>query len=191
MRGLDSSVDTTRLLTRHFVGETPMYWYMDCSSQVPYLGQPVQSVGCVAKMSSMAVLRTRSAPGAAESTTMPSATSVLQAHTGSSDPSTHTMHRRQPPTASRSGCLHKCGMKMPASSAASRTVVPSSASTCWPLIVSFTLFLPCRRGFFAKSAPARPQDPTGAPSSHRMPRAHAFSIRRAWLRRSHRQCGRS
>lgn len=121
MSGLDSSVATGRLFTRQRVGETPMYWYMDCSSQVPYLGQPVQSVGCVARMSSIAMRRTRSARSPLTLTCMPSRTGVLQAHTGSSPPSTSTMHRRHPPTASRSGCLHRCGMKMPASSAASRT----------------------------------------------------------------------
>lgn len=110
MSGFLSSVATGRLFTRQRVGETPMYWYMDCSSHLPYLGQPVQSVGCVARMSSMAILRTRSADSPVVFTTMPSATGVLQAQTGPSVPSTSTMHRRQPPTASRSGCLHRCGM---------------------------------------------------------------------------------
>ena len=65
-----------------------MYWYMDCSSHLPYLGQPVQSVGCVARMSSMAILRTRSAASPVVLTTMPSATGVLQAQTGPSVAST-------------------------------------------------------------------------------------------------------
>ena len=110
MSGLESSVGTGRLFTRQRDGDTPMYWYMDCSSHLPYLGQPVQSAGCVAKMSSMASLRTRSASSPVVLTTMPSRAAVLQAHTGPSVPSTSTMHRRQPPTASRSGCLHRCGM---------------------------------------------------------------------------------
>ena len=106
-----------------------MNWYMDCSSQMPNLGQPEQSAGWVARISCMAILRTRSASGAWTSTDMPSRTAVSHAQTGSVAPSTHTMHWRQPPTGSRSGWAQRCGMKMPASSAAWSTVCPSRAST--------------------------------------------------------------
>ncbi len=64
MSGLDSSVGTGRLLRRQPCGDTPMNWYMDCNSQTPNLGQPEQSAGWVARISCMAILRTRSASGA-------------------------------------------------------------------------------------------------------------------------------
>ena len=138
MSGFVSSVATVRARQRQRAGDTPRYWYMLCSSHTPYFGQPVQSDGCVASMSSMAMRRTSSAAFAWESTTMPSRTGVLHAGTAGPSPSTTMEQSLQPPTASRSGCLQMCGMKTPASSAASSTDAPSRASTSVPSIVSFT-----------------------------------------------------
>ena len=136
MSGFDESVGTVRPLQRQRCGETPMYWYIDCSSQTPYFGHPVQSAGCVARMSSIAKRRRRSASGAVVETTMPSLASVMHARTGASVPSTSTMQSPHPPMGSRSGCPHRCGTKMPAASAALRTDVPSLASISRPSIVS-------------------------------------------------------
>ena len=120
---------------RHLAGLTPRYWYMDCSSHFPYFGHPVQSSGCVASISSIAVRRTLSASGPFTVTFIPSLASVMQEGTAPSTPSISTEQRRHPPFASRSGWLQRCGMKMPASSAASRTDWPSLASISFPSIV--------------------------------------------------------
>ena len=193
MSGFESSVGTVRARQRQRAGETPRYWYMDCSSQTPYLGQPVQSEGWVARMSSIAILRTWSAVAAWESTTMPSSTWVLQAGTAWPEPFTSTAQSLQPPTASRSGCLQRCGMKIPASSAASSTDVPSAASTSLPSMVSFIMSLSNGNdGLSRRRAP--PQTQRGA-TSHELvgasPTRRPTRTPSRGQQRSRRRCGRS
>ena len=139
-------------------GLTPMYWYMDCSSHLPYLGHPVQSAGWVASISSMAVFLTFSAFAPFTVIFMPSRASVLQAGTAWSPPSISTEHRRHPPFASRSGWLHRWGIKIPPSSAASSTDCPCLASISFPSMVIFILPLLIPPSVFSNTQthPTRP-----------------------------------
>ncbi len=197
--GFESSVATGRDLQFQRDGETPMYWYMDCSSQMPNLGQPVQSAGCVARMSSMAMRRALSALAPSTFTTMPSRTVVRQAWTGSTLPSTSTMQRPQVPAGRRSGCLQRCGTKMPAPSAASRTDWPFWASTSCPFMVSFKVFL--SKSVVPRTPPrpwqTSPPHGRGRRSGHDRSRAGASPTRRhrrsprTSRRRSRRRCDRS
>ena len=141
IRGLLSSLAVLLDFFLQRSGLTPMYWYMDWSSHLPYLGQPVQSAGWVARISSMAIFLTFSASGPLTLILMPSFAMVSHAGAAPLPPSISTEHRRQPPLASRSGWLQRWGMKTLAAKAASSTDWPSFASISFPSIVIFIFSL--------------------------------------------------
>ena len=94
--------------------DTPIYWIMLWSSQLPYLGQPSHSAGWLLKISSMASFRWFLTVSVSVSMTMPSSASRVQAVTmeevSSPGRRTSTTHIRQPPQGSRAGWLHRVGM---------------------------------------------------------------------------------
>ena len=93
IRGLLSSLAILLDFFLQRSGLTPMYWYMDWSSHLPYLGQPVQSAGWVARISSMAIFLTFSASGPLTLILMPSFAMVSHAGTAPLPPSISTEHR--------------------------------------------------------------------------------------------------
>ena len=73
-------------------------------------------------------------------TTMPGATGVVHEAGVPARPSISTRQRRQEPKASTMSVAQSFGICVPSSIAARMIEVPSGTVTCWPSMVSVTVF---------------------------------------------------